>query len=156
MNFDIDYINDLVKILEDNNLSELSLEDSKGGGNKAITIKKTTCNGRDVVISSQAPVLNETQNIVNNGEISNNETVNIPKGTPITSPMVGTFYEAPSPKLAPFVKEGDNISKGQVICIIEAMKLMNEIESDIAGKVTKICVKNGDAVEFGQVLMYVE
>ena len=78
------------------------------------------------------------------------------KGTPITSPMVGTYYEAHSPDDAPFVKVGDNVSIGQVVCIIEAMKLMNEIEADVSGKITEICVKNGDFVEFGQVLMYVE
>ena len=77
-------------------------------------------------------------------------------GTPITSPMVGTFYAASSPEAAPFVEVGKTISKGDTVCIIEAMKLMNEIESEVAGKITEICVKNGDPVEFGQVLMYVE
>ena len=81
---------------------------------------------------------------------------NAPKGTPITAPMVGTFYAAPSPEAAPFVKVGDNVSVGQIVCIIEAMKLMNEIEAEVSGKITEICVKNGDAIEFGQVLMYVE
>ena len=70
--------------------------------------------------------------------------------------MVGTFYSAPSPDAAPFVKVGDNVSAGQVVCIIEAMKLMNEIEAEVSGKITEICVKNGDTIEFGQVLMYVE
>ena len=70
--------------------------------------------------------------------------------------MVGTYYEAPTPDDAPFVKTGDNVSIGQVVCIIEAMKLMNEIKSEQAGKVIQICVKNGDPVEYGQVLMYVE
>ena len=70
--------------------------------------------------------------------------------------MVGTFYMAPSPEAAPFVEIGSEVEVGDVICIIEAMKLMNEIKSEEAGKVVKICVKNGDPVEFGQVLMYVE
>ena len=78
------------------------------------------------------------------------------KGKPITAPMVGTFYSAPSPDDAPFVKVGDNIAIGQVVCIIEAMKLMNEIEAEASGQITEICVKNGESVEFGQVLMYVE
>ena len=130
----------------------MTLSDSKGGANKAITIKKSI---GGVVITPQSSNLKLQQN-ANSKEDDNKKTIDIPKGTPITSPMVGTFYESPSPKLPPFVKEGDMISKGQVICILEAMKLMNEIESDIAGKVTKICVKNGEAVEFGQVLMYIE
>ena len=79
-----------------------------------------------------------------------------PKGKPITAPMVGTFYSAPSPDDAPFVKVGDSIATGQVVCIIEAMKLMNEIEAEASGKITEICVKNGESVEFGQFLMYVE
>ena len=70
--------------------------------------------------------------------------------------MVGTFYEASSPGAAPFVSVGQTVSVGQVVCIIEAMKLMNEIEAEVSGKVTEICVKNGEPVEFGQVLMYVE
>ena len=79
-----------------------------------------------------------------------------PKGKAITSPMVGTFYAAPSPEAEAFVEVGKTISEGDVVCIVEAMKLMNEIKADHAGKVTQICVKNGDPVEFGQVLMYVE
>ena len=77
-------------------------------------------------------------------------------GTPITSPMVGTFYAASSPEAAPFVEVGKTVAKGDTVCIIEAMKLMNEIEAEVSGKITEICVKNGDPVEFGQVLMYVE
>ena len=78
------------------------------------------------------------------------------KGTPITSPMVGTFYSAPSPDAKPFVEVGQTIAQGDVVCIVEAMKLMNEIESEISGKIVEICVKDGQPVEFGQVLMYVE
>ena len=70
--------------------------------------------------------------------------------------MVGTFYAAPSPEANPFVEVGSNVAVGDVVCIIEAMKLMNEIKAEQAGKVVQLCVKNGDPVEFGQVLMYVE
>jgi acetyl-CoA carboxylase biotin carboxyl carrier protein len=74
----------------------------------------------------------------------------------VPSPMVGTFYAAASPTAAPFVQLGDEVKVGQVLCIIEAMKMMNQIESDRAGKVTAIMVKNGDPVEFGQALFVVE
>jgi oxaloacetate decarboxylase alpha subunit len=67
--------------------------------------------------------------------------------------MVGTFYRAPSPDSDPFVKVGDFIEKGSVVCIIEAMKLMNEIESEVAGEVVSIRLENGDPVEYGQVLI---
>jgi acetyl-CoA carboxylase biotin carboxyl carrier protein len=70
----------------------------------------------------------------------------------VKSPIVGTFYGSPSPGAAPFVSPGDNVEKGQVICIVEAMKLMNEIESDAAGEIVKCLVTNGQAIEFGQPL----
>lgn len=74
----------------------------------------------------------------------------------ITSPMVGTFYRAPSPGAAPFVEVGDTVKKGQVIGIIEAMKLLNEVEADQDGVVTGFAVKNGQPVEFGQPLLILE
>ena len=74
----------------------------------------------------------------------------------ITAPMVGTFYGAPSPGAKPFIEIGDEIKVGQVLCIIEAMKMMNQIESDKAGRVTSIMAQNGDPVEFGQPLFVVE
>jgi acetyl-CoA carboxylase biotin carboxyl carrier protein len=74
----------------------------------------------------------------------------------VPSPMVGTFYAAGSPTAPPFVQLGDDVKVGQVLCIIEAMKMMNQIESDRAGKVTAIMAKNGDPVEFGQPLFVVE
>ena len=74
----------------------------------------------------------------------------------ITSPMVGTFYRSPAPDAKPFLKEGDEIKEGQTVCVIEAMKLMNEIKSDIKGKVIKILVENGQPVEFGQALFLIE
>jgi acetyl-CoA carboxylase biotin carboxyl carrier protein len=70
----------------------------------------------------------------------------------VTSPIVGTFYEAPSPGAPPFIKVGDQISAGQVLCIVEAMKLMNEIESDVSGAVVKIMAQNGQPIEYGQAL----
>ena len=70
----------------------------------------------------------------------------------VTSPMVGTFYRAPNPNAPPFVQVGDIVKKGQVICIIEAMKLMNEIESEVAGEVLESPVSNGQPVEYGEVL----
>lgn len=70
----------------------------------------------------------------------------------VKSPIVGTFYEAPAPGAPPFVKPGDNVQAGQVLCIIEAMKLMNEIESDMTGEIVKLLAANGKPVEYGQPL----
>ena len=77
------------------------------------------------------------------------------KWVDVTSPMVGTFYSAPAPDEDPFVSVGDRINKGDTVCIIEAMKLMNEIEGEVTGQIMEISVENGEPVEFGQVLMRV-
>ncbi len=79
----------------------------------------------------------------------------VASGHVVKSPMVGTFYRAPSPGAAEFVKIGDSVSEGQTLCIIEAMKLMNEIESDKAGVVKEVLVENGQAVEYGQPLFVI-
>jgi acetyl-CoA carboxylase biotin carboxyl carrier protein len=79
-----------------------------------------------------------------------------PKGHQLKSPMVGTFYRAPSPGSPPFVEIGQSVTKGQTLCIIEAMKLLNEIESDASGTVKAILVENGQPVEYGQPLFTIE
>jgi acetyl-CoA carboxylase biotin carboxyl carrier protein len=79
-----------------------------------------------------------------------------PAGKTIKSPMVGTFYRAASPGAKPFVELGSSVKEGEPVCIIEAMKIMNEIEADVAGKITRVLCENGQAVEFGQPLFIVE
>ncbi|QHE94103.1 acetyl-CoA carboxylase biotin carboxyl carrier protein [Pandoraea fibrosis] len=79
----------------------------------------------------------------------------LPQGHIVTSPMVGTFYRAPSPGADPFAQVGDTVKEGQTLCIIEAMKLLNEIESDKAGVIKEILVENGQAVEYGQPLFVI-
>ena len=74
----------------------------------------------------------------------------------VKSPMVGTFYESSSPKANPFVKVGDKVKKGQVICIVEAMKLMNEIEAEFDGEIVEVCKKNEDMVEYGEILFKIK
>jgi acetyl-CoA carboxylase biotin carboxyl carrier protein len=82
--------------------------------------------------------------------------VEMPAGHTVTAPMVGTLYAASSPKDSPFVQEGDEVRAGDTIGIIEAMKMMNEIETDVAGRVARVLVKNGQPVEYGQPLMVIE
>jgi len=79
----------------------------------------------------------------------------LPAGTVVTSPMVGTFYRASAPGSAPFVEVGDSITEGKALCIIEAMKLMNEIDAELSGTVKAILVENGQPVEYGQPLMVI-
>lgn len=76
-------------------------------------------------------------------------------GKQITTPFVGTFYTAPAPDQEPYVKVGDKVKKGDILCIVEAMKLMNEIECESTGVIQEICVENGQAVEFGQALFII-
>jgi acetyl-CoA carboxylase biotin carboxyl carrier protein len=74
----------------------------------------------------------------------------------VKSPMVGTFYRSPAPEAPAYVEPGTRVAKGQTLCILEAMKLMNELESDVAGTVREVCVENGEPVEYGQVLFRIE
>ena len=147
MKFDIEYIEKLSKVLADNDLTEISLEE----GEQAITIRKDVVVAPAAVAAAPAPV--QPQAAAPAAEAPKAE---VKKGTPVVSPMVGTFYSAPSPDAAPFVEVGSTVAKGDKVCIIEAMKLMNEIESEVSGKVLEICVKDGSPVEYGQVLMYIE
>ncbi|MEM7014754.1 MAG: acetyl-CoA carboxylase biotin carboxyl carrier protein, partial [Verrucomicrobiota bacterium] len=80
----------------------------------------------------------------------------MPAGHPITSPLVGTFYRSPSPEASSFVEVGSHIDVDQVLCIVEAMKVMNEIKSDVAGEVLEVLVENGEPVEYGQPLFLVK
>ncbi len=151
MKFETDYIEKLAKILAETGMTEISLED----GEQAITLRK------DVVVTSApqvvAPVAAPAAApIAAPAAPSAEAPAPAKKGTPITSPMVGTFYKSPSPDAAPFVTVGSTIKQGDVVCIVEAMKMMNEIESEVSGKVVEICVEDGQPVEFGQVLLYVE
>ena len=149
MKFEIDYIEKLAKIIADNELTEISLED----GEQAITIRKDLAE----VVTTATPVAAAPAPVVCQTTINTPAAeIEAPKGKAITSPMVGTFYAAPSPDAEPFVEIGKTIAEGDVVCIVEAMKLMNEIKAEHSGKITQICVSNGDPVEFGQVLMYVE
>ncbi len=145
MKFDIEYVEKLAKVLADNSLTEISLED----GDQAITLRKEVM-GAPVVA---APAPQQVQAV---SASSPAEPKEVKKGKPLTSPMVGTFYSAPSPDAEPFVKVGQTVKEGDVVCIVEAMKLMNEIEAEFSGKIVEICVQDGQPVEFGQVLMYIE
>ncbi len=91
------------------------------------------------------------------GSLSSGSDEEVDDGTrKITSPFVGTFYTAPSPGSQPYSKVGDKVSQGKVLCIVEAMKIMNEIEADFSGEIVEICVENESFVEFGQVLFKIK
>ena len=146
MKFDLDYIEKVVELLESSSLTELELKD----GSQSIAMKR----GSDVTIVPRKPSAAKVSEIEN--ETSEETEPVETKRKSIVSPMVGTFYKSMSPEAKPFVEVGQTVATGQVVCIIEAMKLMNEIEAEVSGRIVEICVEDGQPVEFGQVLMYLE
>ena len=145
---DIKYIEKLAKLIKENQLTELSVKD----GEQTVTLKKEA--GKTVEVAQVMPQIQKSQPVQ-----PKEEKVEAPvkkSDKVIKSPMVGTFYKAPAAGAPPFVEVGGLVAQGEVVCIIEAMKLMNEIESDFSGKVVEICVDDGQPVEYGQVLMYIE
>ena len=145
---DIKYIEKLAKLIKENKLTELSVKD----GEQTVTLKKEAKMAEAVQvmpqIQKQQPVQPKEQPVE---EKQAKKTDKV-----IKSPMVGTFYKAPAAGAPPFVEVGGLVAQGEVVCIIEAMKLMNEIESDFSGKIVEICVEDGQPVEYGQPLMYIE
>ena len=164
MKLDHDDLNRLIEKISTSDIQEFSLE----GEDFKLEIKRNLFGQNQVnnnlvsntsfdrqIISNQKPV-NDSVSIINEPE----EPQVAPPGrsdlTEITSPMVGTFYRAAAPGEEPFVEVGNNVKVGQTICILEAMKLMNEIESEFNAEIVEILVENGTPVEFGQVLMRVK
>ncbi len=136
-------LKEFIKFMEDNNLNELEIEED----GKRIRLKKNSSD-QPVVISqipsqAQAPATPENKPSKSNV-------------LEIKSPMVGTFYAAPSPGAKPYVEIGTVIKSGDIVCIVEAMKLMNEIKAEVGGKVVQILVENADPIEFGQTLFAIE
>ena len=144
---DIRKIKTLIEMLEESNLNEIEVSQ----GEESVRISKSS---RDTSIVSGSANQNNIEK-VDSAITLNQESTNI-KGNLVTAPIVGTFYRKPSPEKEPFVKVGDNVNKGDVLCIIEAMKMMNEIKSDFDGKVSAIEVEDGQPVEFGQTIIVIE
>lgn len=152
---DFDVIEKLIKMVEESDITGLAVEE---GGTK-IEVRREK--GRVVVSENDAdPAVAGTvtpasmSTLVSSGSAKSESLP--PNVVPITSPMVGTFYRSSSPDAKPFVEVGDSVGSGKVVCIIEAMKLFNQIEAEVGGKVIKIFVENGQPVEYGQHLMLVE
>ena len=145
---DIRKVKKLIEMLEASDLEELEITE---GEESVKLVKRTTQSNSSKEIKEQisSPKAEETE------QQATNEKVQEIKGEEITSPMVGTFYTASSPGADAFVKVGDKVNEGDVVCIVEAMKMMNEIKSDFSGTVSKILVENSDPVEFGQPLFII-
>ena len=145
-------IKELISLMNENGLTEIELE--KDG--MKIRLKKGAEGAIVSAITERAAPKAHVTPAAQQAPSQEEPAPPKSKNLEIKSPMVGTFYKAPSPDAPPFVKVGDNIEPGKVVCIIEAMKLMNEIKSEIKGKVVAVLVENADPVEFGQTLFLVE
>ncbi|MDC0405801.1 acetyl-CoA carboxylase biotin carboxyl carrier protein [Gammaproteobacteria bacterium] len=138
---DIRKIKKLIEMLQESDLKEIEVSQ----GDESVRILRdrfVQTNGNKII--QQPEVLSAEPEIQQKIETSKAE------GNVITSPIVGTFYRKPSPDKDPFIRVGDTVEKGDVLCIIEAMKMMNEIKSDFSGKIVSIDLEDGEPVEFGQ------
>ena len=147
---DIRKVKKLIEMLES---SELEVIEIQEGEESVRLVKKQTETVVSQVTQNLADPVTEKTGIGHSQEALS--TITAAVGDVITSPMVGTFYAAPSPGAKPFISVGDEIQEGDIVCIVEAMKMMNEIKSDFSGKVTSVLVENSEPVEFGQALFTV-
>ena len=164
MKLDHEDLNRLIEKISTSDIQEFSLE----GEDFKLEIKRNLFDQTQLTNNLVSSNSNDRKSIANQNSINENVALINDPGEPqiappgrsdlteITSPMVGTFYRAAAPGEEPFVEVGNNIKVGQTICILEAMKLMNEIESEFNAEIVEILVENGTPVEFGQVLMRVK
>ena len=136
----------LIEMLENSNLEEIEIQE----GEESVRLVKSHGNLRNITPQSIMVPQENKQEIITEETQSNEETKE--DSNSINSPMVGTFYASASPGAKPFVSVGDIVAEGDVVCIVEAMKMMNEIKSEFSGKVLSINVENAEPVEYGQSL----
>ncbi|QQK80867.1 acetyl-CoA carboxylase biotin carboxyl carrier protein [Salicibibacter cibi] len=155
--YKIEEIKDLIKAVDDSGISELEVT---GEDNEGLVIRKKPDGVMQQVAvpatQEAAPPAENVRPAMQGGANQQESPSADPNLEQITSPMVGTFYRAPSPDTDPYVQPGDRINESNVVCIVEAMKLMNEIEAEIEGEIKEILVENGELVDYGQPLFLVK
>jgi acetyl-CoA carboxylase biotin carboxyl carrier protein len=155
---DIRKVKKLIELLEESGIAEIEIKE----GEEAVRISRMPTGGvvthvqPTIMAAPPAPVAPPVAAPAATAGGPPAAAARRPNEHVVAAPMVGTFYGAPSPGAKPFVEIGSEVKEGQVLCIIEAMKMMNQIESDKAGKITAIMATNGDPVEFGQPLFVIE
>jgi acetyl-CoA carboxylase biotin carboxyl carrier protein len=149
---DLRKLKTLIDLVSESNVSELEITEAEG---KVRIVKSPNAGTVVPTVMSQAPVAPPVVSAAP-AVIAAAPVVVEPVGHQVKSPMVGTFYRSSSPGAKPFVEVGSVVKEGETICIVEAMKILNEIESDKAGTVTQILIENGQAVEYGQPLFVIE
>jgi acetyl-CoA carboxylase biotin carboxyl carrier protein len=146
---DLRKVKKLIELLEESGLSEIEI--TEGDDKVRITKGVNQVPQTNIVETIQeSETLTQNENIDEHAKSKNNAEFH-----EVKAPMIGTYYQSPEPDAEAFVKVGDPISDGDILCIIEAMKMMNKIESDVSGTIERIMVQNGDPVEFDQVLFLV-
>jgi acetyl-CoA carboxylase biotin carboxyl carrier protein len=150
--FDLNQVRELLAILNQTDVEELCLKSS----DFELTIRKGSSSSAAVPTATATPIAAAVAEPVSLISSAAAPGVVDKNWVDVTSPMVGTFYRASGPDEPPFIEVGDIMRKGQAICIIEAMKLMNELEAEVNGEVMEILVENGKPIEFGQLLMRVK
>ncbi|MEE8482756.1 MAG: acetyl-CoA carboxylase biotin carboxyl carrier protein [Acidiferrobacterales bacterium] len=148
---DIRKVKKLIEMLEESSLAEIEIHE----GEESIRISRanSTAPAAAVAVMPPAPAIAPAA-IAPASDA--NEEASIPSGHAVKSPMVGTFYSAPSPGAKPFVQVGDSVNEGDTLCIVEAMKMLNEIEADKAGVIKAVLKENGQPVEYGEALFVIE
>ena len=148
---DLRKLKTLIDLVSESNVSELEITEAegkvrivKGGGASAHALPAQTYAAPPQVAPATAPA------------VATPAVPEVPAGHVVKSPMVGTFYRSASPGAKPFIEIGSQVKEGETICIIEAMKILNEIEADKSGTVTRVLCQNGQAVEYGQALVVIE
>ena len=153
--YSIEEIKELLAAFDKSKTTAIDIQTDNG---ELLSIRQKTA--KPTVVAAEYAAETETKTVPSpTVEIITEETVaSAPttEGTPVESPMVGVFYAAPSPDSEPYVSVGSSVNKGDVLCLIEAMKLMNEVTAEKSGVITEVCVENGQVVEYGQPLFRIK
>lgn len=150
---DIRKVKKLIELLEESGISEIEISE----GEESVRISRYPKTGAIAMPPMMMPASSAPAPApVAAAPAASPATAPASRGQQVTAPMVGTFYSAPAPGAKPFVEIGTEVRPGDTLCVIEAMKMMNQIESELAGRVVSILVENGSPVEFGQVLFVIE
>lgn len=149
---DIRKVKKLIELLDESGVAEIEIKE----GEESVRISRNTANTNQVVMPQMAPQMAPVAAAPTTAEAPAEASEAVPSGHSVDSPMVGTFYEAPAPGQPAFVEVGQSVKVGETLCIIEAMKMLNQIEADKSGVVKAKLVDNAQPVEFGQALFIIE
>lgn len=150
---DVKTVKNLINLFENSDLGEMEVESNENGAGMRVVLKRNCAPQASYAAPAPAPAPAEPAGEKLQAETGpSDEVLDYNLVTDVKSPMVGVFYSAPSPESEPFVTRGTRVNKGDTLCIIEAMKLMNEVVAERDGEVVEVLAKSGELVEFGQVL----